>query len=631
MLSSTPETPPMRPSRPTLPALALCALLASHAFAATPEPPAMFRGDAAGSGVQRAPSAAWIASVRFTYDAGSPIRSSPVVRAGTLYVGASDGTLHALDAATGAPRWRFHAEGAISAAPAVDDAAVYMSGRDGLLRALDVRTGHERWRHRFGAPLGPDDYWDYHLSSPVLADGSLFIGGGDGRVVALNPANGHVKWQADVGARVRSTPAVHDGIVVVGTMDGHVRALRQRDGSPLWAFATDGAAHKFADAGNDTTSVVASPTVVADHGGGLVAVGGRDGQFYALDLHSGRLRWRLTHDGASWMLAIATDGRTLYLGGGSAAIVQAVDPATGVERWRAKTRSAVFASLALAGDTLLASDFSGDLVALDKVSGRRLWAFPLGGRALSTPLVVGNVVYAASDSGVLQALDVAQPPAATAPRRIVYFEGPRSPKAFSWFIAGVDSALFAQLKAAGYEAMDADQLLAFMRQQEAGSPPAVVVFADNRFPAALVDTAHGISPLRRFLEVGAKVALLGPNPLAYKADPVTGEVEDVDFGPPQALFDIRFPPPQEAGGYYAVAPTAAGRAAGLRHAGVASSPIDAQPGITVLAADEFGRASAWLRSYGGRPGNGLLQLELPRNESPDLAELRAVIEQGVTW
>ncbi len=64
---------------------------------------------------------------------------------------------------------------------------------------------------------------------------------------------------------------------------------------------------------------------------------------------------------------------------------------------------------------------------------------------------------------------------------------------------------------------------------------------------------------------------------------------------------------------------------------MASSPIDAQPGITVLAADEFGRASAWLRSYGGRPGNGLLQLELPRNESPDLAELRAVIEQGVTW
>ena len=622
----------MRLLRQTLPALALCAIAASHALAC--EPPAMFRGDAMGSGAQRAPSAEWIASVRFTFDAGSPIRSSPVVRAGTLYVGASDGTLHALDASTGKPRWRFPTEGAISAAPAVDDVAVYVPSRDGFLHAIDVRTGRERWRHRFGRPLGPDDYWDYHLSSPVLADGALFIGGGDGRVVALDPAQGRVKWETDVGARVRSTPAVHDGIVVFGTMSGQVRALRERDGSPLWSFATDGAARTFADKDNDTTSVVASPTIVVADEGDLVAVGGRDGTLYALDLHSGRLHWRITHDGSSWMLSTATDGRTLYVGGGSAAIVQAVDPASGVERWRFKTRSAVFASLALAGDTLLASDFTGMLVALDKASGRRLWEFPLGGRALSTPLVVGNVVYAASDSGVLQALDVApRAPAApaAAPRRIVYFEGPRSPRAFGWFANGLDSALFAQLKAAGYEAMDADQLLAFVQQQQPGSPPAVVVFADNRFPAALVDTAHGIAPLRRFLDAGAKVALLGPNPLAYKADPVTGEVEDIDFAAPQALFDVRFPPPQEAGGYYAVAPTAAGRAMGLRHAGVASSPIAAQPGVTVLSRDEFGRASAWLRGYGGRPGSGLLQLELPRSEAPDLAELRAVIEFGVTW
>jgi len=70
---------------------------------------------------------------------------------------------------------------------------------------------------------------------------------------------------------------------------------------------------------------------------------------------------------------------------------------------------------------------------------------------------------------------------------------------------------------------------------------------------------------------------------------------------------------------------------GLRHSGVASSPINAQSGVIVLSHDEFGRASAWLREYGGRPGSGLLQLELSRNESPDLAELRAVIEFGVAW
>ena len=617
----------------TLLALALCSA-AAPAPAADHEPPAMWRGDPAGTGVQRAGSAAWIASVRFTWDAGSPIRSSPVLRAGILYVGSSDGNLSALDAATGTLRWRFHTEGAVTSTPAVDDRAAYVASRDGFLHAIDIRTGRERWRHRFGAALGPDDYWDFHLSSPILVAGTLYIGGGDGHVLALDAADGRVKWRVDVGARVRSTLAVHGDVLVFGTLAGQVRALRAHDGAPLWTFATDGASHQFADKDNDTTSVVASPTIAATGAGDIVAVGGRDGILYGLDLASGRQRWRLTHDGSSWMLATATDGRTLYVGGGSASIVQAVDAATGAERWRFKTLSAVFPSLALAGDTLLASDFMGMLYALDRTTGRRLWEYPLGGRALSTPLVADDVVYAASDAGVLHALNVA--PRANAaeapqPRRIVYFEGPRSPQAFSWFLHGIDAALFAQLKAAGYEAMDADQLLAFLQQQDTGSAPALVVFADNRFPAAIVDTAHGIAPIRRFLDAGGKVALLGPNPLAYKADPATGAVEEVDFAAPQALFDVRFPPPQEARGWYAVAPTAAGRAMGLRHAGVASSPIDAQPGITILAADEFGRASAWLRSYGGRPGTGLLQLQLPRLEASDLAETRAAIEYGVSW
>jgi len=624
----------MRPLHRFLSALVLCVAVVPLARAAA-EPPAMWRGDPAGTGRQEAASVPGIAAVRFTYEAGSPIRSSPVRRAGTLYVGSSDGTLAALDAATGAPRWRFKAGGAIASTPAVDDHAVYVASRDGLLRALDVRSGRERWRQRSGTPLGTDDYWDYFLSSPVLVDGLLVAGGGDGQVLAFDPATGQVRWRVAVGARVRSTLAAQAGTLVFGTLDGHVRALRARDGAPLWTFATDGAAHTFADAGNDTTAVVASPTIVGRGADALVAVGGRDGHLYALDLATGRLRWRLTHDGSSWMLATATDGRTLYVAGGSAAIVQAVDAASGTERWRFKTHGAVFASLALAGDTLLASDFTGVLVGLDTTTGQRRWEFPLGGRALSTPLAAGGLVYATSDAGVLHALEIA--PAAPphretgAPRRIVYLEGPRSPQAFNWFLNGVDVALAAQLKAAGYETMDGAQLRAFLLQQQPASAPAVVVFADDRFPASIVDGADGSAPIRRFLDAGGKIALLGPNPLAFKADPATGAVEDIDFAAPRAVFDVRFPPPQEAGGYYAVAPTAAGRAMGLRHAGVASYPIDAQPGVTALATDEFGRASAWLRGYGGRPGTGLLQLQLSRFEAPDLAELRAVIEHGVSW
>ena len=44
--------------------------------------------------------------------------------------------------------------------------------------------------------------------------------------------------------------------------------------------------------------------------------------------------------------------------------------------------------------------------------------------------------------------------------------------------------------------------------------------------------------------------------------------------------------------------------------------------FTALALDEFGKASAWLQGYGGRPGTGLLQLAVSRQDFADLSECR---------
>ena len=281
--------------------------------------------------------------------------------------------------------------------------------RDGQLRCLDAASGAPRWRHRFSAELGAQNYWDYLLSSPTIAAGRVFIGAGDGHLYAFDAASGRTLWAFDAAARIRSTPAVQGDLVVVGTMAGRVVAVDAASGAPKWSFASDGAAQTFADKGNDTTSIFATPTIA----GGLVAVGARDGSLYALDLATGKLAWRSTHDGSSWILSTAYDGRTLYVGSGSALIVQAADPATGAERWRFKTRGAVFSQIAIARDTLLFSDFTGTLSAIDSRDGAARWQFPMGGRSLSTPVVADGVVYAASDAGVLVRLSVA-PAAASA-------------------------------------------------------------------------------------------------------------------------------------------------------------------------------------------------------------------------
>jgi len=591
---------------------------------------AMVRGGPRLDGVYSATaSAEWVAGVRFTVATGGPIRSTPVVDQGRVFFGSNDGFLYAVDANTGAARWKFATGGAVTSSPATDGRLVFFASRDGMLYAVNAADGALKWKHRFGAELGPYNYWDYNLSSPVLANGRLFIGSGDGHVYAFSAPDGRLQWKVDAGARVRSTPAVAEGLVVFGTMSGHVRAVRERDGAAAWTFATAGAARTFDEESNDTTSIVASPTIAA----GSVFIGGRDGFLYALDLRDGHQRWRTTHDGSSWILSTAFAGDTLYVGSGSAKIVQAADPATGAEKWRFPTQAAVFSSLTLSGNTVLFTDFQGTVVALDRASGAPQWRFPMGGRSLSTPVVVGGLVYCASDKGVLFALEVSKPPVAGGgpARRIVFSAGKKTPKSFAWFTPGLEAAIAEQFKAAGYEALDTAQLAAFMRDHRPGAARAVVVFADNRIPTELAqDTGDG-AVIRRFLDAGGKVALLGPNPLAYVSDPQTDEVTAIDFALPRRIFGVPYPDMHEVGGYYASEPTAAGRRMGLRSGAVGFPALTPDANITALANDEYGKASAWLRSYGGPPGTGLLQISVPRQELSDLSEIQAAIEYGVTW
>jgi eukaryotic-like serine/threonine-protein kinase len=555
---------------------------------------AMFRGNPQLTGVYDTPPVYSIIGVRFTFATGGPIRSTPAVVGGVLYFGSSDGDFYALDAKSGSERWRFHTRGAVTSSPAVADGFVYFASRDGFLYAVDAGNGRQRWRFRIGKDLGDQNYWDYYLSSAVIVGRTLFIGGGDGVVRSFDSRSGKVLWTFATDARVRATPAVSGDTVVFATMSGHVYAVSARDGIQRWKFATQGAANKFEDNGNDTTSVSASPSI----SDGVVTVGGRDGSAYGINLVDGSLRWRTTHDGSSWILASAIENGTVYLASGSALMVQAADLKTGAEKWRHKTKGAVFSSMTIAGDVLYFADLAGNVEAIDRATGERQWIYSLPDRVFSTPIVSDGIVYCGADDGTMIALDGSKlaEAAADAPRRVVYWEGKKGEKAFSWFQNGVDTAILNYFKGVGYEQLDAGQLAAFMSEQVARHSRSVVVFADDRVPSAIVGAANAGALIRRYLDAGGKVVFLGTNPLAFKIDPATGLVEEVDFTPAQDVFGIRFPKPETIGGYYASRPTVEGKRWGMRGFTVASGPIDPAEATTVLAEDEFGMASAWVKN-----------------------------------
>jgi eukaryotic-like serine/threonine-protein kinase len=63
---------------------------------------------------------------------------SPAVMGGAVYVSGDDGTVYALDAATGGLRWVYTIGSFADSTPAVAGSAVYIGSDDGTVYALDT-------------------------------------------------------------------------------------------------------------------------------------------------------------------------------------------------------------------------------------------------------------------------------------------------------------------------------------------------------------------------------------------------------------------------------------------------------------------------------------------------------------
>jgi outer membrane protein assembly factor BamB len=133
-------------------------------------------------------------SLRWARTTADSVDSSPAVAGGTVYVygvdGNDDGTVYALDAATGHLRWAYTTVGvpgsiggccttlgAMETSPAATGGTVYDGSDDGTVYALDAATGHLRWTYTSVGAIG---------SSPAATGGTVYVGSVDGAVYALD-------------------------------------------------------------------------------------------------------------------------------------------------------------------------------------------------------------------------------------------------------------------------------------------------------------------------------------------------------------------------------------------------------------------------------------------------------------
>jgi outer membrane protein assembly factor BamB len=204
---------------------------------------------------------------------------------------------------------------------------------------------------------------------PVVADGKLYVLDADQNIHAYSADGLNRLWSKHITVpKKRDKSALGGGIAIdngkifVSSGYGFVAALDASSGAEIWRTEQGAPFH-------------AAPTA----SGGRVFVVSSDSELYAIDENTGAVQW--THQ------AIAEPAR----------ILSASSPG-------------------VTGDIVVAPFASGEVVALLAANGRRLWvdALTRSGRNTSLaaindiagrPVILDGVVYAASHSGILAAID----------------------------------------------------------------------------------------------------------------------------------------------------------------------------------------------------------------------------------
>jgi len=318
--------------------------------------------------------------------------SSPVIADGVVYF-ASSGSLYALNATTGALRWKTSVTGNSYTDPAVANGVVYVGSTDGNLYALNGQTGAILWSYTTGEPFTGD---------PTVANGVVYFGAGEerGYVYALTAGNGHLLWRfTTLGQYVPHTPAVANGMVYVGSEgsftsdENSLYALNATTGQQVWRYSA-------------TANPFSSPAVA----NGIVYVGNVDGRVRALNAANGLLLWTFMSERtpvsietcpavADGTVYVASDDGYLY----------ALNAYNGFLLWKydAGQYKPIESSPAVAnGLVYFGSAFTGALYAVSTATGALSWYYPADICQYCSPAVTNGIVYVPSSDGYLYAFDL---------------------------------------------------------------------------------------------------------------------------------------------------------------------------------------------------------------------------------
>jgi outer membrane protein assembly factor BamB len=197
--------------------------------------------------------------------------------------------------------------------PVVVADVLYVIASDEI-HALEAATGAEKWRVGFDAVVAAPLTAAIRSEEPRSGSVDLLIATFDkGRVAAYATDDGRMVWTRELGGTSRFVPAIDGERAVFAIDDSRAVALRLADGRVQWEQKLDG--------------MLNQPSFARDR----IFIGSNTNLLFALDNETGRIAWKWKTGGD--VIGIAEDGKGGAYYASLDNVVRAVNRGNGNQRW----------------------------------------------------------------------------------------------------------------------------------------------------------------------------------------------------------------------------------------------------------------------------------------------------------
>ncbi len=332
------------------------------------------------------------------------VRSKDTPEAGLVVVPSKDRRVRGLDAASGRVVWEVETRGPNGARP-VDlgphgaAGEVMVASLDGRVYRLNQRNGREVWASQHPGTAGI-------TASPTIAGRSgdpaarVFVTSLDDRLTALSFATGAKLWQVDRPQEQELTvtgqagAAVAKDMVITGFSGGDLIAFAQEDGVTVWTADLAGTDKQFVDV--DTT-----PQVVEVSEGHVVIAGSFSRGLFGVGLDDGVILWKQA--GTGFQTPAVLDG--IAYAPRTDGQLWAVEAESGRVRWVTKFDTG-WAGTPVASRKYVLVPIGEALSLVDRGSGHEVVRWSDGRGVRATPELAYGSVYVIGNSGVAYGLGV---------------------------------------------------------------------------------------------------------------------------------------------------------------------------------------------------------------------------------